>query len=232
MIDLSTPHGFQGVADDQPRTVELREVPHWRVSGASYLVTWRLADALSPEQLAELQAHRTAWEQRHPPPHEPAAMEQLDRLITERVQRWLDRGQGSCLVQQPAIAAAVIHALHERDQVDYELAAYLLMPNHVHAIVRPLLTALDDIVAHWQATSIQQISAQQTAANSPNHELHWHPQFFSRLVRDPDHLYRCVQYLARNPLWSGLTADKCPHWIRPDWSALGWNLEVPRSKKQ
>ena len=41
---LPAPPGFQGLREDLSLTVYERHLPHWRQDGATYLVTFRLAD--------------------------------------------------------------------------------------------------------------------------------------------------------------------------------------------
>ena len=44
----AAPPGFQGLRTDIPVTVYYRHLPHWRQDGATYFVTFRLADSLLP----------------------------------------------------------------------------------------------------------------------------------------------------------------------------------------
>jgi hypothetical protein len=53
----------------------------------------------------------------------------------------------------------------------------------------------------------------------------WHDESFDRIIRDEEHLYRCIQYIGRNPRRIGLPKDWWIRWIRPSWEALGWTFE-------
>ncbi|MCA9143628.1 MAG: hypothetical protein KDB05_12615, partial [Planctomycetales bacterium] len=68
MFNLLAPPNFRGLRPDIPVTVYYRHLPHWRQEGATYFVTFRLADALPQEKLRYLQRLRAEWERRHPPP--------------------------------------------------------------------------------------------------------------------------------------------------------------------
>jgi hypothetical protein len=131
MWNLPPPPGFQGLHPDKPLTVYQRHLPHWRQDGATYFVTFRLADSLPQSKLAELVCLREAWERRHAPPRAHAAWEELTRQVYERVERWLDQGMGSCVLQDTSLAAWVTSALHHFDDDRYELDCYAVMPNHV-----------------------------------------------------------------------------------------------------
>ena len=55
------PAGFQGLRDDLPLQVYSRHLPHWRQHGATYFVTFRLADSLPQSKLRELELIKAAW---------------------------------------------------------------------------------------------------------------------------------------------------------------------------
>jgi hypothetical protein len=55
------PPGFQGLREDLPLTRYARHLPHWRQPGATYFVTFRLADSLPKEKLHELDLLRSEW---------------------------------------------------------------------------------------------------------------------------------------------------------------------------
>jgi hypothetical protein len=66
MWNLPPPPCFQGLHPDKPVTVYQRHLPHWRQDGATYFVTFRLADSLPQSKLDELAALKEAWQRRHP----------------------------------------------------------------------------------------------------------------------------------------------------------------------
>lgn len=48
--------------------VTRRNLPHWRREGAVYWVTFRLADSLPQNKLAQLRIEKKAWLQENPEP--------------------------------------------------------------------------------------------------------------------------------------------------------------------
>jgi hypothetical protein len=62
------PLGFRGLDLDRPVRRYLRHLPHWRQDGATYFVTFRLADSIPEAKLIELQNLRNHWEYTHPEP--------------------------------------------------------------------------------------------------------------------------------------------------------------------
>jgi REP element-mobilizing transposase RayT len=113
--------------------------------------------------------------------------------------------------------------MHHFDGERYELGCYVVMPNHVHAIVRPLLCdtePLERILQSWKrhtGLAINRHFAQEGAL--------WQEESFDRIIRDEEHLYRAIQYTGGNPDKAGLDRAQCPRWIRPEWEALGWRFE-------
>jgi hypothetical protein len=97
---------------DDIRQRQGHNLPHWTRSGATYAVTFRLADSLPPEVLHAWKQEREgillrAKEQNRPlTPHEDR---ELDRLYTTRIEAFLDSGQGAST--WPAIASVVSRAL-------------------------------------------------------------------------------------------------------------------------
>jgi hypothetical protein len=153
--------------------------------------------------------------------------QELDELVREtmrRVELWLDQGMGSCRLREPAAAKEVIDAMHFFDGERYELGSYVVIPNHVHAVVRPLLCAdepLERILQSWKRHSARQINRQFGLA-----EHFWQQESFDRIIRDEEHLWRALQYIGSNPSRAGLTWEQCPTWVRPQWVELGWQFEL------
>jgi hypothetical protein len=67
-FNLDAPPGFRGLHPDLPIRIYHRRLPHWRQDGATYAVTFRLADSLPQEQLQSLKRWRELWERSHPAP--------------------------------------------------------------------------------------------------------------------------------------------------------------------
>lgn len=225
MWNLPPPAGFRGLDPGKPVTVYIRHLPHWRQDGATYFVTFRQHDSLPQDKLHELDALRREWERRHPPPQSHEQLEQLSRDTARRMEHWLDQGMGSCRLRDPSAGKLVAHALHHFDGERYELGCYVIMPNHVHVIVRPLLCdtePLERILQSWKRHSSAEIN-QHDRRTGP----FWQAESFDRIIRDEEHLWRAIQYIGANPVKAGLTRENCLTWIRPEWQRAGWNLECP-----
>jgi REP element-mobilizing transposase RayT len=194
--------------------------------GATYFVTFRLQDSLPKAKLDELAAIRREWEIRHPPPWDQEVLESLGRRQVESLENWLDQGMGSCVLKEPPCAALITQAMHFFDGERYELDAYVVMPNHCHALLRPLACTehpLEMILGSWKQFSGKRINRLHGVRGDC-----WQEECYDRIVRDAEHLYRCLQYIGGNPAKAGLSRGACPLWVRPDWIAPGWNFEESR----
>ena len=94
-------------------------LPHRDEPGLVQFVSFRLADAFP----AEL---RSEWE----------ALLKIedDRKRRIHLENYLDLGRGACHLRQPEIARVVEDSLRFRHEMQYDLRAWVIMPNHVHLL--------------------------------------------------------------------------------------------------
>src|SRR5205823_8854946 len=78
-------------------------LPHVKREGASYFITFRLADSLPQEVLLEFKRQQME-KLRALKDDGPAAREEIDRDYQRQIERYLDRGAGECYLRRPEIA--------------------------------------------------------------------------------------------------------------------------------
>ncbi len=89
--------------------------------------------------------------------------------------------------------------LHGRGS-QYELLAWVVMPNHVHVVFRLAPEQkLDSVVQQWKSVSAHQINARLDTSGAV-----WQKQYFDRIMRNNAMTDRAVEYVRRNPEKSGL----------------------------
>lgn len=215
------PPGFRGLHPDLPIRVYQRNLPHWRQDGATYFVTFRLADALPQEKLQFLKRLRAEWERMHLEPRTEQDWEDYARQVTNYVESWSDESYGECWFRVPRWA----NDLHERllhfHEQHYSIGCHVIMPNHCHAVIRPFDGfELEDLLQPMKSLTARHI-------NEVRHETGslWQEESYDRIIRDDEHLYRVVQYIGRNPKYAGIPRNKWHRWINPDWVAAGWDFE-------
>jgi hypothetical protein len=135
--NLPPPPGFQGLHPEVPVTFYFRHLPHWRQDGATYFVTFRLADSLPQSKLRELESRKREFLRKRDKSRTDCQFvqlkeavsqkdwDQLQRMVMRKVEKWLDRGMGACWLKRRHASQAVIDALHHFDGDRYELGAYV-----------------------------------------------------------------------------------------------------------
>jgi putative transposase len=221
MWNLGPPTGFQGLREDIPLQFYFRQLPHWRQDGATYFVTFRLADSLPKSKRDELAAIKSDWELHHPPPRSRQALEQFARDQFVRVENFLDQGYGQCVLKNSELSELIASSMHHFEGDRYELGCYVVMPNHVHAVVRPTKPKdhpVEEIARSWKSYSGREINL-----ILGDFGAFWQEECFDRIIQDAEHLWRTIQYIGRNPKKARLSPEN-RLWIRPEWGSLGWTF--------
>ncbi|MCL4204902.1 MAG: transposase [Pirellulaceae bacterium] len=131
---------------------------------------------------------------------------------------------GSCVLKSESVSALVAKSLHEHDDSGYGLDCYVVMPNHVHVILRPLVPRsfpLEKLIQRCKGSSSYEINLHLQQSGTL-----WQRESFDRIIRDEEHLYRAIQYIGRNPEKAALSGAEARLWMRPAWVAPGWNFEA------
>jgi len=163
-------------------------LPHWQQQDSIYFVTWRLGDALPQELLKRIRRE-----------NELLNSSGENTWILVELEKYLDFGSGSCVLKDSIIREKLIAGLHARNDVDYELHAYVIMPNHVHLVVELNDCKLDRIVGIWKGGSARQINR----LLDRDGRL-WQKGYWDRIIRSYEHWERCIRYILRNPERAGL----------------------------
>lgn len=197
------PKTYVGYFDpNEPIGELLGNLPHWRQENVTYFVTFRLADSIPQATLDLWVRERQDWLIRHPEPRTLQARREYYRLFVERFQKWLDAGYGECVLGQSAVREIVAKALKYFDSTRYLLREWVIMPNHVHAIVTPLVGhKLSDIFHSWKSYTANQINR----LLKRKYKL-WQKEPFDHIIRGPDSLERIERYIHANP--RGLAPDR------------------------
>jgi REP element-mobilizing transposase RayT len=123
-----------------------RRMPHWRLTGAVYFVTWRL----------------------------------------EQCQGFLS------FAESELIASAIRYFDGQR----YDLMAYVVMPNHVHILVKPYdQFLLQELVHSWKSFTAHKLQRQYGRQGRI-----WQEDYFDRIIRDEVEFLEKAQYILNNPL--------------------------------
>jgi REP element-mobilizing transposase RayT len=170
-------------------------LPHVRRPGAVYFVTMRTADSMPAAVLGAWAEQRELWLTQHPLPHDQNTRGEFSRLFTRRMHRLLDESHGRCPFRDPSARAVIETVLRNRDSVDYALDWYVIMPNHVHALVSPKGDMeLSDVGSTWKAVTAHRLNKLLNRRGE-----FWQQESWDHAVRRPEHLERYRRYVAENP---------------------------------
>jgi len=175
-------------------------LPHWQQEGAVYFVTFRLADAVPENLRTQWESERESWLRANPLPWSAEVECEYHRRFSGAVERWLDAGHGSCVLRRHDCSSVVADALRHFDGDRVSQIAWVVMPNHVHALfVLNSQWTLEKILLSWKGFTARKINP---TLKRTGH--FWQRDYFDRLVRDAKHLANCVRYIRRNPEKAGL----------------------------
>jgi putative transposase len=159
----------------------VNRLPHWQKDGAAYLVTWRLHGSLPLNVVAD------RWTS------EGAKFVSGDRLLDAAATgpRWL---------LQPLFATTFVRILPECEKNGRcELGAWVVMPNHVHVVLRPS-SNLRKVVSGIKACSARDANRLLSRAGRP----FWARDYFDRWIRNGDEEQRITRHIEQNPVKAGL----------------------------
>ena len=129
------PFPFSSFDKKKPVTIRSRNLPHWRQAGVTYFITFRLADSLPQAVAQQILRERDEFLRQQQRSLTPERIEEIKDFYREKLEAELDKGYGACVLQDQANATIVEDALRHFDGQRYWLGHFVVMPNHVHALV-------------------------------------------------------------------------------------------------
>lgn len=105
------------------------------------------------------------------------------------------------------MANATEKCLLDFDVQRYLLLAWVVMPNHVHVLVKTVKDwPLAVIIQGWKSVSARMIGALCDIKSV------WHKNYFDRYIRNERHLLEATRYIHNNPVVAGL-AVRSEDWL-------------------
>jgi len=162
-------------------------LPHFDAPNVTQIVTINLADAIPVTRRAE-------WE--------PLLQLADTSESRRRLEAWLDRGFGRCWLRRAEVPAIVETELLAGHKHNYQLQAWVIMPNHVHLVVDVWQTPLSRLIKQWKGAT----------AVACNRFLRrdgqfWQEDYWDTLIKNPKHLLQAIRYVENNPSKAKLALD-------------------------
>jgi 1-hydroxy-2-methyl-2-(E)-butenyl 4-diphosphate synthase len=181
-------------------------LPHWRIRGATYAVTFRVKDSLPASVLKDYEREKSILlEQIKQEKQYAGSRDATDCLrklhaeiqaLTETIiEPALHAAEGPQPLADRAIADMMVRALKHFDGERYDLFAWSVMPNHVHALITPhegqeLENILQALKTHTAKEANRILEKSGTF---------WQEEYYDHIVRDGEDLRHQVRYILRNP---------------------------------
>ncbi|RYD42031.1 MAG: hypothetical protein EOP85_11775 [Verrucomicrobiaceae bacterium] len=183
------------------------DLPHWRQWNRTYFITTRLADSVPLPVMENWKVQRRLWLAQHgihadagPDSLPETERNEFHREFTARFHELLDAGQGECILARPDVAEILSAQLISAHETTYQIDAWVIIPNHIHALVEPLEKhTLGSILQSWKGASARLINP----AAGRSGRL-WQPETFDHIVRSEPQLNHFLRYIASNPAKAGL----------------------------
>ena len=159
-------------------------IPHFDGGQTPQFFTFRLFDSL-PQSIVAKWRLETANQGEHG-----------KTLFRKRVENYLDKGHGSCFLRNPRVAELIENSLLFYHDKKYHLTAWVVMPNHIHFLARPLLNVELKEIAH----SIKSYTAHEANKLLNRQGQFWQHEPFDRYIRNEKHFMAVVRYIENNPV--------------------------------
>jgi len=171
-------------------------LPHFDGGEICQFITFHLGDALPQEGIDR-------WKL------------ELDREKDEkakikfyrRIENYLDKGCGNCYLRQEAVAGEIQQSLLHFNAIRYKLIAWVIMPNHIHFLIKPFESFPLSKLMH----SIKSFTAQQANKTLNRNGKFWQEDYFDRYIRNYEHYEKTISYIENNPVKAGL-CEKPSDW--------------------
>jgi len=205
------------------KTFYKNRLPHIAPVGATFFVTFRLADSLPTtiiqqlkdefeQQCQTLKAKKT--------PHLHARIQEERKRYFGKFDHQLDtEDYGSCYLAQPEIATIVANRIQQYHGRLYQLHAYCIMPNHVHLLIdtmEQLKIAEGDYLEDTPPNYVQLNEIMRLikggSARLANQALgragvFWMKDSYDHYVRNEREWGNIISYILNNPVNAGLVND-------------------------
>jgi REP element-mobilizing transposase RayT len=194
-----------------------RRLPHIQIAGATYFITFRLANSLPLEALDRLAEERQKINQL-PQSQKEAA----HQAWFSKYDDYLDHAlSGDLHLKNPQIADMVADSIRFREEKTYDLISYCIMFNHVHLVCTPLLKEKEIYFGLAEILhSLKRHTAQEANKILQRNGAFWQDESYDHFIRNESELERTVKYVLYNPVKANLVKEPTD-W---KWSYCKYNM--------
>ena len=191
-----TPSAYQGPKNpyynkDEAKIITISHLPHISERQKIYAVTFRLHDSL-PQHIvmSYMQECEKIFGE-----DSPSFKTKRDAMLHKKMMELMDAGYGECILKEKSVRRIVEEGFEYIDNNMVSVHAYVIMPNHVHAVLETL-----------GETNIQQVihTLKSYSALRINKCMHrdgcvWQRDYYDRIIRNDTHYANAINYINNNP---------------------------------
>ena len=181
-------------------------MPHYDAIGKYQIITYRLADSLPQEILKNIIDKYS---------------EEKKGLRRKEIELQIDKGYGSCLLKYPHCAKIIIENWKYFDKKRYDLISYVVMPNHVHLLIKTKTFEIGYLVKSWKSYTAKAIRKYFASLSNADYQSalpvtssilqtgtpFWQREYWDRFIRDEKHFNYAINYIHENPVKAGLVKN-------------------------
>lgn len=165
------------------------KLPHFDGGEICQFITFRLFDSM-PQNVLERWKLELENEEK----------EVFEQELRKKIEGYLDSGYGSCFLKNEGVAEIVQNALFHLEGEKFKLIAWVIMPNHIHLLLKPL----PNISLTTIMQSIKGFSAYQSNKLLGRKGSFWQKDYFDRYIRHEKHYWATIAYIENNPVKANL----------------------------
>jgi len=182
-----------------------RRLPHFQIEGATYFITFRLANSLpikAFDKLAEEKQKINKLPENQRESAHQAWFVQYDDYLDKAL-------HGNIYLKHEQVADLIAESIRFRDGNVYDLISYCIMLNHVHLVCKPLekfegtYFGLTEILH-----SLKRHTAREANKILQRSGTFWQDESYDHFIRDDAELDRVVKYVLYNPVKAGLVKEQ------------------------
>ncbi len=146
------------------------------------------------EIIVDADHQRAEWAHTHKSVVTEQEKQMYYRLFNRKLERWLDDCHGFCVLRDRYCAEIIANTMNHFDRQRYRLDHWVIMPNHIHALLLVLPGhSLKRILHSWKSFSANQINRYLA-----QHGTLWRSESFDCIVRNTLQLEKFRWYIIEN----------------------------------
>jgi putative transposase len=187
-------------------------LPHYQHEDFPIFITWRLAFPIPHTKVETYLEKRKQYDKEihiSSEQDKQVLSDKFNKVVFDLFDTYMatDVSLPNFLIRTE-ISEIIKEILFNRDNIDYKLMCYCIMPNHVHALIQPIpdtnkkYKLIPEITKAWKGITARRINKILEVQGQI-----WQHESYDHMVRNDTELNNIVMYILNNPVKAGLVED-------------------------